>query len=151
MPVPIRPARPEERTALEALQLAASLAGGSQREAVAAHPDVVRIPATQITAGQVLVAEMDGGLAGFIVAIPSGNTTEIDGLFVAPGLWRRGIGRALIVRGETEARARGSAALTVVADPDAAAFYRACGFREAGTTSTRFGPAITMEKPLRAG
>jgi predicted N-acetyltransferase YhbS len=46
------------------------------------------------------------------------------------------------------ARAQGAAALHVIGNPHAAAFYTACGFEVAGEHQTRFGVGILMRKSL---
>jgi GNAT superfamily N-acetyltransferase len=43
------------------------------------------------------VAEMLSEIVGFAVVLPRDDGhTELDGLFVEPKLWRRGVGRGLI-------------------------------------------------------
>lgn len=91
-PLTIRLAQPEERDALEELQWRASTALREYREQLLANPDAVHLPPAQIANGQVLVAEFEGRTAGF-AAIVGG---ELDGLFVEPELWRRGVGAALV-------------------------------------------------------
>src|SRR3954451_10740879 len=88
----LRLARPEEHGELEELQRRASLELPDYREELEANPDAIHLPPAQIANGQVIVAEIDGQLAGF-AAIVGG---ELDGLFVEPDLWGRGIGRALL-------------------------------------------------------
>ena len=150
----IRPGRMAEKAALEALQMRASLEGGAYRDALLAHPEVVEIPEAQLSASQVLVAETDGSTPRFAVlgfaalAFADDGTVELDGLFVEPGAWRRGVGRALVAAGEALARARGAQVMIVVANPDARAFYLRCGFVETGTAETLFGPALAMRKTL---
>jgi len=144
----IRPARAEERPALIELQRRASLMHAAYREAIVAHPEAVDLPAAQIADRSVLVAEADGRVAGFIVVLPSGAEAEIDGLFVEPELWRRGIGRTLMAAGEEAARRLGITRLCVIAAPEAEAFYAACGFVTTGPERTPFGPAIRMRKNL---
>ncbi|GLQ57586.1 GNAT family N-acetyltransferase [Devosia nitrariae] len=144
----IRPARAEERHELIELQRRASLMHEAYREALTAHPEAVDLPAAQIDDGSVLVAELGARLAGFIVMLPNGAEVEVDGLFVEPGFWRRGIGRVLMAAGEAEARPLGVARLSVIAAPEAEAFYAACGFVTTGPESTPFGPAIRMRKTL---
>lgn len=73
--------------------------------------------------------------------------------FVDPRHRKHGIGRCLA---EVAIRQHGespsSAPLHIVASPDAKAFYLACGFKIAGGTDTRFGPAIAMRPdPQAAG
>src|SRR4051794_20374206 len=96
-PVRVRPARLEEREALEALQRRASEHSGTYREQLRAHSDAIALPAGQIARGHVLVAEDEDGVAGFSAILPpDGATCELDGLFVEPDRWRRGIGRRLV-------------------------------------------------------
>ena len=88
----IRPAQIEERELLEDLQRRASLANAEHRAALLAHPDAIALPAGQIERGEVLLAETEGRVAGFVAVLGG----EIDGLFVEPDLWGLGIGRALV-------------------------------------------------------
>ncbi|MFL6761898.1 MAG: GNAT family N-acetyltransferase [Sphingomicrobium sp.] len=137
----LRRARPEERLALEDLQWRASLDLPDYRRQLIANPDAVHLPPAQIANGQVIVAEMDGAIAGFAAVVGG----ELDGLFVEPDLWGRGIGRALVDAAAHEARKRGLA-LSVIANPSVRRFYESCGFSVEGEAQTRFGPAIRMTK-----
>jgi predicted N-acetyltransferase YhbS len=145
----IRTAIPAEREALEALQRRASLANEGDREALERHPDAIDLPVQQIAAGAVFVAEDGGTLVGFsaILAREDGDT-ELDALFVEPGIQRRGVGRLLIEHCAKAARLAGSSALHVVGNPHAKQFYLACGFDIVGTFQTRFGPGLLMRKAL---
>ncbi len=138
----IRPAALEERLALEALQRRASLALGDYREQLLAHPDVIELPPEQIARGDVLVAEVDGQVAGFAAL----DGAELDGLFVEPERWGHGIGRALVEAAVHQARRRGVTLITVVASPTARTFYERCGFTAEGEAQTRFGPALRMSR-----
>jgi GNAT superfamily N-acetyltransferase len=69
-------------------------------------------------------------------------------LFVEPRMQRRGIGRSLIEHCAQVARERGSSALHVVGNPHARNFYAACGFEVIGTTETRFGQGLLMQKTV---
>jgi GNAT superfamily N-acetyltransferase len=137
----IRLAKPEEREDLEALQWRASLMNDADRPNLEAHPDAIDLPVSQIASGQVWVAEMDGKVAGFAAVVDG----ELDGLFVEPELWRRGIGAALVETATHEARRKGLA-LKVVANHAARGFYERCGFSHEGEAQTRFGPALRMTK-----
>lgn len=148
-PLLIRKARPNERAALEALQRRASLANDGDREALLANPDAIALPDWQIANGHVHVAELGGRIAGFSAALPrEGGAVELDGLFVAPELWRRGVGRALIDHAVEQARAAGARTMQVTGNRQAEAFYRACGFETVGVVTTRFGDGLRMEKKL---
>ena len=143
--VRIRPARPEERLALEDLQRRASLALGEYVAELLANPDAIDLPARQIADGAVLVAEQVGRVVGF-AALELNAGAELDGLFVEPEHWRRGIGTALVEAAVHEARRRGFSLVTVVANPSARAFYERCGFSVEGAAETRFGPALRMSR-----
>ena len=142
----IRPGQFEDRHLLEDLQRRASLALDDYREALLAHPDAIELPAGQIERGEVIIAELDGRIAGFAVVLDDRSRAELDGLFVEPDLWRRGIGSALIEAAAHEACGRGLSELTVVANPAAEASYVRCGFVVEGVTDTRFGPALRMSR-----
>jgi N-acetylglutamate synthase-like GNAT family acetyltransferase len=141
----IRLARPEERDELEALQRRASLALGDYRAQLEANPDAIELPLAQIERGEVVVAEVDGQIAGFAAVIIENDHAELDGLFVEPDRWRRGIGTALIGAAVHEARNQGLT-LMVVANPTVRQFYERCGFAYEGEAQTRFGPALRMSR-----
>jgi GNAT superfamily N-acetyltransferase len=144
-----RLALPSEKLELEQLQTRASLANDGDRDALLAHPDAIEVPAEQIAGGRVFVSECEGAIVGFAAIEPrdDGNT-ELDGLFVDPGMQRRGIAKSLIEHCVEVARNKGSTAIHVVGNPHAAEFYSACGFEVMGTAETRFGPGILMRKLL---
>lgn len=137
----IRLAQPEELEELEDLQRRASLALPDYRVQLEANPDAIHLPPAQIANGQVLVAELDGRIAGFAALVGG----ELDGLFVEPELWRGGVGRALIDAATEQAREKGLA-VTVTANPAAREFYERCGFAVEGEAQTRFGPAFRMSR-----
>ena len=137
----LRLALPEEHEALEDLQRRASLELEDYREQLLANPDAIHLPPSQIANGQVIVAQLDGEVAGFAAVVGG----ELDGLFVEPDLWGLGIGKTLVDAATYEARDRGLA-LTVIANPAARLFYEACGFAVEGEEQTRFGPALRMSR-----
>ena len=142
----LRLARIEELGELEDLQRRASLALDEYRKALLAHPEAIAVPAEQIERGGVVVAELDGRIAGFAVVLDQEGMAELDGLFVEPELWRRGIGSALVEEAAHDARSRGLSLMTVVANPGAKEFYERCGFMVEGSAETRFGPALRMSR-----
>jgi GNAT superfamily N-acetyltransferase len=145
----VRPARADERDLLEALQWRASLNNPGDREALLANPDAIHLPLEQIERGQVVVVEDAGVVTGFAAVLPRADgDLDLDALFVEPGDWRRGYGRALVEHCAGLARAQGAAALRVVGNPHAERFYTRCGFVTAGTFETRFGPGLLMRLPL---
>ncbi|HEX8841944.1 MAG TPA: GNAT family N-acetyltransferase [Sphingomicrobium sp.] len=141
MSLRLRLALTEEHEELEELQRRASLELPEYREQLIDNPDAVHLPHAQIANGQVIVAELDGEIAGFAAVVGG----ELDGLFVEPDLWGSGIGRILVEAAVHEARQRGLS-LTVIANPRARGFYETCGFAVEGEEQTRFGPALRMSR-----
>jgi GNAT superfamily N-acetyltransferase len=137
----LRVAYPDEREQLEDLQRRASLELAEYRDQLIANPDAIHLPPAQLANGQVIVAEVEGSLAGFAAVVGG----ELDGLFVEPDLWGRGIGKALVDAAAHQAREKGLT-LTVVAQPGARRFYESCGFSVEGDEQTRFGPALRMSR-----
>jgi N-acetylglutamate synthase-like GNAT family acetyltransferase len=145
----IRLARESEQKSLEALQWRASLGNPGDREALLANPDAIELPIEQIQNGQVFVAETGDAVLGFAaILLREDGSVELDGLFVEPDLWRRGVGRKLVDRCVEEARTLGARAIHVIGHPDAEGFYKNCGFELVGTTQTRFGPALLLRRWL---
>jgi N-acetylglutamate synthase-like GNAT family acetyltransferase len=88
------------------------------------------LPLEQIAAGDVLVLECNGVIAGF-AALRSreDGDTDLDGLFVEREMRRRGIGRSLVDYCMQIACARGAAALYVVGNPHAQDFLHCMRFQ----------------------
>lgn len=142
---------PAERAALEALQRRASMHDPMYREQLAAHPDAIKLPESQIADGLVRVAEQRARVVGFSVLLaPVAGTSELDGLFVEPDRMRNGIGRRLIADACAIARARAATRIDVIANPQALAFYDSVGFVQVGEAQTRFGPAARMSLQIDA-
>ena len=141
----IRLANLDEREALEAMQRRASTALEEYRQQLEAEPDAIELPIEFIERDEVFVAELDGEVAGFAVLFLGDGEAELDGLFVEPELWRKGIGAALVDVATHEARRHGLA-LMVTANIAAREFYEKCGFAVEGEAQTRFGPALRMSK-----
>jgi GNAT superfamily N-acetyltransferase len=142
----IRLAHSAEQRQLEDLQRRASLALGTYNRQLEAHPEAIHLPARQIALGEVLVAEIDGEIAGFAVVLDDDGQAALDGLFVEPPRWRQGVGSALVTAAVQLARDRGLTLMTVVAEPAARSFYEKCGFTVEGDEQTRFGPALRMSR-----
>jgi GNAT superfamily N-acetyltransferase len=62
-------------------------------------------------------------------ALPEGDTADLDALFVDPPAIGGGAGRALFEAAVTLARRQGARRMTILADPNAAAFYERMGAR----------------------
>ena len=145
LPVWTRRARPNERLDLEELQHRSSRALPEYREQLDANPEAIHLPLEQIERGQVVVAEGVDGVAGFAVILIGEDSAELDGLFVEPELWRRGVGSVLVELAAREARLAGLS-LTVITARPVRGFYEKCGFSVEGDAETRFGPALRMSR-----
>ena len=145
LPIWIRQARPNERLDLEELQRRAALGVPDYREQLKANPEAIQLPGERIDRGQVVVAEAMAGVAGFAVVLVTDEAAKLEGLFVEPDYWCRGVGSALIEEATHVAR-RAGFSLTVIAAPAARGFYEKCGFSLEGETQTRFGPALSMSR-----
>lgn len=148
----LRRADVADHAALESLQSRASLNNPGDRGALLQHPDAIEVALADILAGHVFLAERDGTIVGFGTVLPRDDgQAELDALFVEPALWRQGLGRLLLEHGAALARLRGAAALHVVANTHAEAFYRSSGFEATGTFKTRFGSGLLMLRTLAPG
>jgi N-acetylglutamate synthase-like GNAT family acetyltransferase len=144
----IRRAQASEHEELEGLQRRSSMHEPMYRAQLAAYPDAIELPAEQIAAGLVRVAEQNGMIVGFAVLLErSADACELDGLFVEPERMRAGVGRRLVEDAKRIARERGATRIDVVANPQTVAFYEAVGFLPVGEAQTRFGSAPRMSLP----
>jgi GNAT superfamily N-acetyltransferase len=147
----IRLARGSERSEIVELQRRASLTWDEDglRDYFLAHPEIIDLPGEMIDRQQVFVAEIGGRIVGFATIIPHEKGAELEGIFVEPDEWRKGIGRLLLDRIDLEAQARGVNELHVIANPKAQSFYARAGFRVTGQMKTQLGPtALLMMKLL---
>jgi GNAT superfamily N-acetyltransferase len=123
----LRPARPEEGAELTELCLRSKAVWGYDDAFMAACRRELTLTPARITASWVQVAELDGRLAGIAEVKSSGDTAQLEKLFVEPAMLRTGTGRKLLDWAKATARAAGATALVIEADPDAAEFYRRMG------------------------
>jgi GNAT superfamily N-acetyltransferase len=154
----IRLARADDRQDLIDLLWRASLAWDVVRQDLLDNPDVIDVDPEMIARNQVFVAERAGRIVGFATIVPresgdgeaEGQDAELEGIFVEPSDWRRGIGTALMHQIEREAQAWGANRLHVVASPNVEGFYVAAGFTRTGEQKMTFGPnGLVMAKAVR--
>ncbi|MCK1512623.1 GNAT family N-acetyltransferase [Bradyrhizobium sp. 190] len=145
----LRPARPEEGPALTELCLRSKAVWGYDDAFMQACRRELTLTPAAIMASQVQVAEFDGRLAGMAEVKSSGDTAQLEKLFVEPAMLRTGTGRKLLDWAKATARAAGATALVIEADPDAAEFYRRMGAVDAGLVPSgsipgRFIPRLNL-------
>jgi GNAT superfamily N-acetyltransferase len=149
----IRLAQPDDRLKLIEVQRRASLAGSEDdvRRQLRERPELIDLDAEMIAGNQVMVAELGRTIVGFATIVThEGDDAELEGIFVEPAHWRKGIGRTLLHAMEREAAAWGANRLHVLANVDALRFYEINGFQRLGEQRTELGPvALLMAKPIR--
>lgn len=83
-----------------------------------------------IAAGHVLVAVDDASrVIGMACVLPEGDASDLDALFIEPPAIGSGAGRLLFDAAAALARKQGARRMTILADPNAAAFYERMGAR----------------------
>ena len=124
----IRPARAGEAASLTALCIRSKAHWGYDAEFMQRSAATLVVRAGDIVAGRVLVAT-DGTDAPVAVAcvVPEGEMADLDLLFVDPPAIGSGAGRALFAASVELAKSLGARTLTILADPNAAAFYERVG------------------------
>jgi GNAT superfamily N-acetyltransferase len=130
--VTLRAALPGEAGILTDLCLRSKAVWGYDAAFMAACRGDLTITAQDFARSLIQVAVEDGRIIGMAQLAQHGRIADIDKLFVDPAALRAGAGRQLFVWCVETARAAGAVAITVVADPDAAGFYRRMGMMEDG-------------------
>jgi ribosomal protein S18 acetylase RimI-like enzyme len=80
---------------------------------------------------EVFVAEVEGGIAGYVALRPGAEVVRVDRVLIAPAHEAEGVGNQLLEWAEGYAIARGASRLQVAAEADnarAREFYRRRGF-----------------------
>lgn len=128
----VRPARIEEAGALSDLCFRSKAVWGYDDAFMALCREPLRVKPEEIVAGDVWVAAAaDDSIAGIVALAPGDDpaTLDLDKLFIETSWIRGGAGRLLLAHAVAEARLRGAKRLTILADPNAAAFYERNGAR----------------------
>jgi GNAT superfamily N-acetyltransferase len=128
----IRRAEPHEAEALSCLARSAKQGWGYAAEVVARWREDLQVSAEHIAGLPCFVIDQEGRPAGFYCLAPGSRTWALQGLWVDPALWRRGLGGRLMLHACDIARQDGAVSLSIDADPNAEAFYLHCGARRTG-------------------
>jgi GNAT superfamily N-acetyltransferase len=128
--VQVRSAKPGESRSLTALCVRSKAHWGYDLVFMKLSAAALNVDEDDITAGRVLVAVDDAGrVIGMACVLSDGNTADLDALFVDPPAIGSGAGRALFDAAVVLARRHGARRMTILADPNAAAFYERMGAR----------------------
>jgi GNAT superfamily N-acetyltransferase len=149
MRLTIRTALPADADVLRALHRRSSFVWPEDRPHLEAHPELFGVDPVALAAGQTRLALAGSEIVGFHTLVPApGTDLELEDLFVEPCVMRRGVGRALIEDAVRRGRGGGRERILVVAAPRTRAFYEDVGFAVIGDATTRFGPALRLERRL---
>jgi GNAT superfamily N-acetyltransferase len=127
--VAIRHARRGEGAALAELCFRSKAHWGYDDAFMAHSRPSFAVADSQIEAGDVWVAEVDGEIAGMVAlaALPEPGLVDLDKLFIEPAHIGTGVGRILMNIAMVLARQRGYVRMAILADPNAATFYERMG------------------------
>ena len=154
MPLKLRPATPDDATALTSILHRAKASWGYPADKMAEFRENWRISGKTISSLHMIVAEENGEPIGFSgVAPEDSNTLLLDYLFVVPEAQGKGVGNLLLTRAEDHAHAKGLSRLYLESDAFAAPFYERRGFRTIATRPSEMSPGKDiplMEKTLLA-
>jgi predicted N-acetyltransferase YhbS len=133
--ITIRPARVAESKALSALCFRSKAYWGYDADFMERVRAELTIAPELIVTGRVLVAvDGTGRLLGMASVAPLATPGEFDlvHMFVDVGMMKIGAGRKLFYDAAALAKSEGASRLVILAEPNAAAFYRRLGAVDAG-------------------
>jgi GNAT superfamily N-acetyltransferase len=124
----IRSAKVDEAESLTALCMRSKAHWGYDAKFMAMSAPSLQVSEADIAAGRVLVAVDEAGRTIGVAGVElDGETADLDVMFVDPSVIGSGAGRLLFEAAVLLARQRGARRMTILADPNAAAFYERMG------------------------
>lgn len=142
--IEIRPAKAAEIEALTAICQRSKAHWGYDRDFMEKSRHALAVKPERVGTGDVLVAELDGVVAGVAAIAPDEGGFEIDLFFVDPPAMGRGLGVRLFRALVAHANKRGIATLSILSDPNAAPFYEKMGARRVGMAPSDAIPGRTL-------
>ncbi len=144
-----RPATPDEITLLNEIAFRSKAHWGYTPTQMEAWRADLAISAQWIEQQQVHVAIANAKVAGFCAIVQdSPKQWRLEHLWVEPNAMGRGVGRLLLRCAAQVARSFGAADLMIDADPNAVAFYKACGALRVGEKPAPIEGAPTRTLPV---
>ncbi|MEZ0067080.1 GNAT superfamily N-acetyltransferase [Streptacidiphilus sp. MAP12-20] len=140
----IRGAQAEEAAQLSALALRSKGYWGYDEAFLDACRQELTLHPEELAPKRTVVAERDGSILGFATLEGDPPEGALGMLFVAPDAIGQGVGRRLYEHALAAARELGFVRLTIDADPNAEAFYRAMGAEFVGTTPSESIPGRVL-------
>jgi ribosomal protein S18 acetylase RimI-like enzyme len=147
----IRPARPEDRAAVEDIVRDAY---AKWVALIGVQPKPLRADyRALIDAGRVFVLTSEGSVAGLIVLTAEPDALLVENVAVRPADQGRGLGRRLLAFAEAQARTLGKPAIRLYTHElmtTNLALYEALGYRETGRENVTRGQTVHLRKDLVA-
>jgi GNAT superfamily N-acetyltransferase len=142
----IRPATTNEASVLTHIAIDAKRYWGYPEHWIKHWESDLTISSDFILDNHVYVAEENGEIKGFYALIVTGNKAELDHMWVTPACIGTGIGKELFLDAMERAAALKVNAVEILADPNAAGFYRRMGATDVGETDASFD-GVTRKLP----
>ena len=146
-----RQARPEEQRELTRLAVRATMHAGHDEEFIDRTIPALAVTVPMITGQWVQVAEDSShGVVGVVWVTPTAlqGIALLQGLYVDPPFWKRGIGRMLFGAAVARAIEFKAGAMMINAEPTAEGFYRRMGAIRIGEVPFYFSPETILPQLL---
>ena len=138
---------PTDIPALDAIALRAKAHWGYTSEQLEAWKDDLLVTAESLIERPVCVAEDHGQLVGFAQVATDTQPWELWAMWVQPSHMGQGVGKALLAWAIEFTASGGQAELAIDSDPNAEAFYRACGAQLVGSVAAPIAGNLTRVRP----
>lgn len=128
----IRRATPEEASTLTTIALEAKRYWGYPEHWIKHWESDLTISADFIREHHVYVAEVEGEIRGFYALCVTGDSAELEHLWVTPASIGTGVGKELFLDAMEKAAALAVRDVEISSDPNAAGFYKRMGATQIG-------------------
>jgi GNAT superfamily N-acetyltransferase len=123
----IQPAWPQEENELSDLAFRSKASWGYNSEILNDWKEFLTVKKAKIEQGWVFVLRVENKVHGFYVFNPEKQEPHLSFLFIDPGSFRRGYGKALFKNAVQFAHSKGWSSFLICSDPPAQGFYERMG------------------------
>ena len=149
-PPNVRRAREDEAEALSTLATASKAHWAYSQAQLAAWQDGLNISPEMVRAFPAYVAESNEHIVGCFLLVPEKEHWQLEHFWVHPSCMGKGVGRLMLSEATRIAAESGVSHLLIEADPNAEAFYIACGADRIGQIPAPIDGASQRVLPLLA-